>query len=88
MKYKIIALLSFITIAAGCSLVEADGNTFSDYQGLTKYFRVLSEEPYGEIIYDTRTGVEYWMSYSDDNYGNLTLLVDKDGKPLIYEEEE
>ena len=33
------------------------------------------------IIYDSQTGVEY--AYTP--YGGLCLLVDADGKPLIYE---
>ena len=36
------------------------------------------------VITDNRTGVQYLFVY--DNYaGGLTLLVDKDGKPLIEE---
>ena len=34
-----------------------------------------------KIIYDKETGVEYWMSL--DTY-SINVLVDKDGKPLIY----
>ena len=58
-----------------------------DYQGKSTYFRVISEEADGKIVYDTRTGVEYWKSWSSYTYGNLTVLVDKDGKPLIFKGE-
>lgn len=47
-------------------------------------FKTLFKEDYGKVVYDTRTGVEYWMSVSGYNCGNLTLLVDENGKPLIY----
>lgn len=57
----------------------------SDYKGNSIYFKILSDEGNGEIVYDTRTGVEYWMSSSINNYGSITLLVDAEGKPLIYD---
>lgn len=36
------------------------------------------------VVYDSETGVEYAVSKD----GLLTLLVDKEGKPLIYKKEE
>ena len=50
-----------------------------------RFFQTLSLEDSGRIVYDTRTGVEYWMSWDDYTYGTLTLLVDKNGNPLIVE---
>jgi hypothetical protein len=35
-----------------------------------------------KVIVDKETGVEYLFSY-DGYAGGLTLLVDKDGKPII-----
>lgn len=49
-------------------------------------FKTLYKESYGSVIYDTRTGVEYWRSEGVYNWGSLTLLVDEEGKPLIYNE--
>lgn len=37
------------------------------------------------ITYDKETGVMYAVSNGINNAGTFTLLVDKDGKPLIYE---
>ena len=37
------------------------------------------------IAYDTETGIEYSVSNGAYNHGTLTILVDADGKPLIYE---
>lgn len=36
----------------------------------------------GTVVYDGRTGVEYFKSAH-----SMTVLVDKDGKPMIYNEE-
>jgi hypothetical protein len=79
MKLKAVTGLLLIVLLTGCS---ADSG-MSDYKGNTRYFRTISDEINGEIVYDTRTGVEYWRS---DGYSNvLTVLVNADGKPLIYD---
>ena len=79
MKYKVVIGLLLISLLTGCRSV---GSKMSDYKGDGRYFRTISKEDGGKIIYDTRTGVEYWNAggYS------ITVLVDADGKPLIYEE--
>ncbi len=35
------------------------------------------------IIVDTETGVQYLMAYWT-NIGGMTVLVDRDGKPLLH----
>lgn len=37
------------------------------------------------IVADKETGVMYALSIGGYNAGNFTLLVDQDGKPLIWE---
>ncbi len=39
-------------------------------------------KPYREIIVDTLTGVNYLFVRSG-NSGGLTVLIDKDGKPVV-----
>jgi hypothetical protein len=74
MKLKVVIGLIFISLLTGC---EAD-------KGNTRCFKIMSYEKHGNIVYDTRTGVEYWCS----TYGALTPLVDEDGKLLIYDRSE
>lgn len=52
-----------------------------------KRFKVLDGETFNNfyIAYDTETGIEYSVSNGVYNHGTLTILVDADGKPLIYE---
>ena len=50
-------------------------------------FITISNEYFGDVVCDTRTGVQYWRSESGYNPGTLSLLVDADGKPLIYKGE-
>lgn len=51
------------------------------------YFVKISSEVGGNIVYDSRTGVQYWRSEGVYNCGTLTVLLDADGKPLIYKED-
>ena len=44
----------------------------------------IGQPRYGYIVYDSQTNVEYWLSRDPYNSGSLTLLVDAEGKPLIY----
>ena len=67
----------------GCATEKTINDT--DATALGQYFVTISNEYCGKVIYDTRTGVEYWMSNSTYNYGTITPLIDADGKPLIYD---
>lgn len=76
MKRMLITIIAATTLLVGCSSI-------SEAQTKNR-FMVLSQEYNGNIIYDTQTGVEYWSSNGSYNRGTLTMLVDADGKPLIY----
>lgn len=82
---KVVALLIVSLLLTSCGGVESE---YSEYKGAPLYFKVISNEGCGRVVYDTRTGVEYWESYGAYNGGTLTLLVDAEGKPLIYEGEQ
>lgn len=84
MKLKAVTGLLLIILLTGCSADSKDSK-MSEYQGNSMYFKILSDEEHGNIVYDTRTGVEYWCSTGVYNSGTLTVLVDADGKPLIYD---
>jgi len=77
---KVVIGLISVFLLTGC------GSTNTDYKGDTSYFRTISNEGNGKIVYDTRTGVEYWISYGYSHV--LTVLVDAEGKPLIYDRRE
>lgn len=83
MKLRVLVGLLFISLLTGCKTVDSE-----IYAGNTEYFKTILSEEYGDIIYDTRTGVEYWCSTAAYNRGSLTMLVDADGKPLIYDRSE
>ena len=47
-------------------------------------FITISREKKFNIVYDTKTKVEYAVSDGYYNEGTLILLVDEEGKPLLY----
>ena len=81
MKKVCIVALSVIMLT-GCGNGEVYGEEPSE-----KRFKVLDGEIFDNfyIAYDTVTGIEYSVSNGLYNHGTLTVLVDADGKPLIYE---
>ena len=51
-----------------------------------RFIRVLSEGGFlgsNEVWVDTQTGVQY-LYHCAGNSGGMTLLVDAEGKPLLY----
>ena len=73
MKKRMLILLLLTVTMSGCRKTKSEAQ-----------FVLISKEDFGDVVYDKRTGVEYWRSMSGYNSGNLTLLVDRDGNPLIY----
>lgn len=51
-----------------------------------KFFTVIKESSF-RVVYDKDTMVMYAVSEGKYNSGNLTLLVDENGKPLLYQGE-
>lgn len=80
MKKVFIALLLGITCLMGCSYV-ADSET-------PERFEYVEDGYYGwfDVVRDTQTGVMYAVSSGIYNHGNVTVLIDADGSPLLYEE--
>lgn len=85
MKKIIISLLIVIGIILIGWLLK-DITISNNYAG-NKRFIKINYEDYFDIVYDVETKVEYAVSYGQYNKGTVTLLVDKDGKPLLYEGE-
>ena len=52
-----------------------------------RFITINTEENF-YIVYDTKTKVEYVISDGAYNHGTFTLLVDAEGKPLLYIGEE
>ena len=63
-------ILIIATMLVMASCGRFDRFVTIEKEGLTSY-----------IVYDKETNVEYFMG----SYGRMCVLVDADGKPLIYE---
>lgn len=78
----IITLLT-ILLATGCAKVENEAK--QEPVDVSRFKRVEYTAVW-EIVADRETGVMYAVSRGMHNQGTFTLLVDADGKPLIWDE--
>lgn len=67
-----------LTLLGGCAKVEKAG------QADVSRFKIVEETATWLVVYDKDTKVMYTVSYGGYNSGNFTLLVDSDGKPLLW----
>ena len=88
MKKIIISLLIMIGIVlTGWLLKDVTiSNNYAENERFIQIYNQSSMKDEFRIYYDKKTKVMYLIS---DIYkgGGITVLVDKDGKPLIYREE-
>ncbi len=81
---KLIALLlclvMVVSLFAGCGAVEESGGGYS----ITNRFESVWYDYDSEIFVDTETGVMYFY-YDGYNAGGLTVMVDAEGNPLIWD---
>ena len=81
----IITAISMLVLLCSCS-----GMDKVEKKATTNYgtrFKIIEEYSCGYIVVDTHTNVEYWISSGSYNSGTLTLLVDANGDPSIFEED-
>ena len=87
MKWWIVAalVLALGLMLAGCAMGKVDAGQIADAVADNRMFMVVSKEWDGKVLVDKATGVMYWMSFGSYNTGNLTLLVNADWTPRIWE---
>lgn len=85
---KIKLIVISIVIIFSLFLLTACANTSNAETESEKQFIKISDEGIFCIYYHKRTKVMYAVSNGYYNYGTMTLLVDSEGKPLLYEGEE
>ena len=82
MKYikkiiMILVVIGMLFILTGCT-----NNSVAEEE---KRFQRISNEGNFYVVYDKKTKVMYSVSNSYYNFGIMTLLVNSEGKPLLYE---
>ena len=85
-KYHFISwIICLILIWFG--LTACSNSTVNAYKNYKNMFtRVYSDTDF-YVVYDNETKVMYAVSDGHYNYGNLTLLVNPDGTPKLYDGE-
>lgn len=83
MKKLIIVLLIILMILnlSACA-IKTTNKVIKDES--SRMIRIEEADTY-HIVYDKETHVMYAVSNGGRSYGVLTLLVDANGKPLLYE---
>ena len=79
---KIAALIIAAGLMVGCAAQPTEGS--SDRESIYRVVEGGGIDVY-RVIYDTHTGVMYHMSDGRYNGGTLTLLVNADGTPRVWE---
>lgn len=83
MKAKTIILLVIACMMlSSCNKVEN-----AKKEDDTSMFVIVETTTFWEVVYHKDTKVMYVVSTDSYNHGTFTLLVDGDGKPMIYEGE-
>ena len=87
MKRWIVAalVLALGLMLTGCARGKVDAGQIADAEVDNRMFMVVSDEISGRVMVDKATGVMYWASDNSYNRGTLTLLVNADGTPRIWE---
>ena len=80
MKRAVITLFAAMMLVTGCG-GKAERKTEYLRRGR---FAVLETMPTWAVVVDVETGVMYTVSNGGRNRGTFTMLVDADGKPLLW----
>lgn len=80
-------IIIFLGIAILCLCACSNVTIAQDEEKEYERFKTIYKGDCFNVVYDIETKVQYSVSMRSYNYGNLTLLVDAEGKPLLYKEE-
>ena len=86
MKKAIVLIMAVImaaTIAACGNKVEKADSSVGDHETKSMFVSVEDTDTWA-VVYHRDTKVMYSVSTGSSNRGNMTLLVNADGTPMIY----
>ena len=79
----IMAVMMAATLAACGSEVEKADSSVGDPETKSMFVQVETTDTWA-VVYHRDTKVMYSVSTGSSNRGNMTLLVNADGTPMIY----
>lgn len=86
-KMLILMILLLCLFLAGCGVKKMESaNDAATNDGDKSMFVVIEKGLTYRIVYHRDTKVMYAISYGSYNIGNFTVMVDEEGKPLLYQE--
>ena len=86
-KIFVIAILIFCLLLTGCGAKMSTVNDATVNAGDRSMFVLIEKGAIYNIVYHRETKVMYAISYGLYNSGNFTVMVDEEGKPLLYQED-
>ena len=86
-KIFVIAILTFCLLLTGCGAKMESANDAAMNDGDRSMFVLIEEGDIYKIVYHRETKVMYVISNAPYNCGNFTVMVDEEGKPLLYQED-
>lgn len=83
-KFLLVIILCLsLFVCFACSTNEVESRQDKNKSSM---FVIIEKTRNYYIVYHKETKVIYAVSYGSYNCGTFTLLVDSDGKPLLYKE--
>ena len=74
MKNKALVMIILLAVVlSGCNERTIQNEAKKEQDSYNTYFVRISSEYGGAIVYDSRTGVQYWRSDGSYNHGTLTV---------------
>lgn len=77
----LVAVLLFSLTGCDYSTIETEEQAKEDTSSM---FICVETSAYWKVVYHKETKVMYVVSNGSYNYGTFTLLVDIDGKPMLW----
>lgn len=84
-KWRRRVLIFAITFMLFIGLTACD---YAEVEKESSMFIEIEEASYWSVVYHRETKVMYAVSNGYSNSGTFTLLVDENGKPMLYQAEE
>ena len=85
-KIFVLAILILCLLLTGCGAKMSTVNDAAVNDGDRSMFVLIEDGDIYKIVYHRETKVMYVISNAPYNCGNFTVMLDANGKPLLYQE--
>ena len=85
-KFFAVLLISAAILLSGCTSTTVSQDEVKE--GIISRFIIIEDNYSFDVVYDRHTKVMYAVAAYGSGSGQVTLLVDGNGDPLLYDPEE